>query len=250
MQMSPRMLAFMEGCAAINDEAALRAILQEMTRELGFKQYALLHHVDLARPPAHSINVMNYEEAWLERIVRNRYFHDDPILAASNRRLTGFGWREVPDIIRLSRRQRKILQEARLHGLLDGFTVPVQVAGEYRGTCSFGSDQPVDLTHHVAGYAQLVAVFCFEAARRIAQQQEGTHAPIPQLTQRQLDCLVIAGSGKTNWEISRILGVSEDTVRKHIMDAMRRYDVSKRTLLIVRALFDGYLSYRELLRRQ
>jgi DNA-binding CsgD family transcriptional regulator len=56
------------------------------------------------------------------------------------------------------------------------------------------------------------------------------------------------GSGKTNWEIGKILGVSEDTIHKHVSSAMRKYDVGKRTLLVVRALFDGQLSYRDMLR--
>ncbi|WP_052628117.1 helix-turn-helix transcriptional regulator [Sphingobium sp. YBL2] len=162
--------------------------------------------------------------------------------------MTGFGWGEVPQIIRLSRRQRRILHEARAHGLRDGFTVPVQVAGEYRGTCSFASDRPVELTPHIIGCAQLVGMFCFEVARRITNKDPAPTSKIPELTQRQLDCLVHVGSGKTNWETSVILGVSEDTVDKHVLSAMRRYGVCKRTLLIVRALFDGQLCYRDMLR--
>jgi DNA-binding CsgD family transcriptional regulator len=238
----------MDSCRAISDESELREVLRNMTRELGFNQYALLHHVDLVQPPAHAITLMGYEDGWMERIIANRYFQDDPILAASNRRLTGFGWREVPEIIRLSRRQRQILHEARAHGLRDGFTVPVQVAGEYRGTCSFANDRPIELTPDIIGNAQLVGMFCFEAARRIAKLGGASPSKMPELTQRQLDCLVHVGSGKTSWETSVILGVSEDTVDKHISSAMERYGVGKRTLLVVRALFDGQLSYRDMLR--
>ncbi|WP_218147009.1 helix-turn-helix transcriptional regulator [Sphingobium sp. AP50] len=238
----------MDACRAISDESGLRDVLRDMTEKLGFNQYALLHHVDLAHPPAHSITLISYEDSWMERIIKNRYFKDDPILAASNRRLTGFGWREVPEIIRLSRRQRRILHEARAHGLRDGFTVPAQLAGEYRGTCSFAADRTIELTPDVVGCAQLVGMFCFEVARRITNQASAAPAEIPELTQRQLDCLVHVGSGKTNWETSVILGVSEDTVDKHVLGAMRRYGVGKRTLLIVRALFDGQLSYRDMLR--
>jgi LuxR family quorum-sensing system transcriptional regulator CciR len=247
MFMSPQIIEFMDGCSAITEETALRDVLGEMTHALGFRQYALLHHVDLANPPDHSVTLMSYDDAWIERIVRKRYFQDDPILAASNKRLTGFGWREVPQIIALSKRQHRILLEAEGFGLRDGFTVPVHVAGEYRGTCSFGSDQPIELTHNRIGCAQIVAMYSFEVARRIRCKGRAFQGAIPELTQRQLDCLVFVGSGKTNWEISKILGVSEDTVRKHVLDAMRRYKVGKRTLLIVRALFDGQLCYRDLL---
>ena len=249
MFMSPRITEFMNSCGTITDEKALRDVLADTTRALGFTQYALLHHVDLACPPDHSITLIGYDDAWMERIVRNRYFQDDPILAASNRRLTGFGWREVPQIISLSRRQHRILQEAEGYGLRDGFTVPVHVAGEYHGTCSFSSDRLTELTPDLIGSAQIVGMYCFEVARRITNRSVLSDGAMPKLTQRQLDCMVFVGSGKTNRQTAKILGVSEETVRKHVLEAMRRYDVGKRTLLIVRALFDGQLCYRDMLRK-
>ncbi|MBB5720345.1 DNA-binding CsgD family transcriptional regulator [Stakelama sediminis] len=45
----------------------------------------------------------------------------------------------------------------------------------------------------------------------------------PVLTRRQRDCLIWAARGKGDWEISRILGVSEETVAKHFRAACERY---------------------------
>jgi LuxR family quorum sensing-dependent transcriptional regulator len=39
------------------------------------------------------------------------------------------------------------------------------------------------------------------------------------LTPREWDCLLWAGEGKTDWEISVILGISRSTVTKHITAA-------------------------------
>jgi LuxR family transcriptional regulator, quorum-sensing system regulator CciR len=49
--------------------------------------------------------------------------------------------------------------------------------------------------------------------------------------------------GKTDWEISRILGISEETVTQHINLARKRYCVDRRTALAVRAMQDGQISY-------
>lgn len=54
--------------------------------------------------------------------------------------------------------------------------------------------------------------------------------------------------GKGDWEIAIILGISEETVARHIKDACERYGVSKRTLLVIRALFDGTLTFTDLVR--
>src|SRR3546814_8961631 len=40
--------------------------------------------------------------------------------------------------------------------------------------------------------------------------------PPPMLTDRQRDCVLWAARGKGDWEISRILGVGEETVARHI----------------------------------
>ena len=48
----------------------------------------------------------------------------------------------------------------------------------------------------------------------------------------------------------RILGIEEDTVTRHIKMACERYDVNKRTLLAVRTLFDGTLSFSEIVARR
>jgi len=65
------------------------------------------------------------------------------------------------------------------------------------------------------------------------------------LTDRQRDCLIWAARGKGDWEISRILGISEETVAQHIRQACERYGVQKRTSLMIHALFDGTISFAD-----
>ncbi len=69
-----------------------------------------------------------------------------------------------------------------------------------------------------------------------------------QLTDRQRDCVVWVARGKSDWEISRILGLSPETVTEYLKRARERYGVSKRTMLAVHALFDGTISFTDVLR--
>ena len=71
---------------------------------------------------------------------------------------------------------------------------------------------------------------------------------MPTLTDRQRDCVKGVARGKTDWEISRIMGITEETVRRHIKLARERLGVGKRTLLAVRALFDGSLTFTDVLK--
>ncbi|WP_243442443.1 response regulator transcription factor [Sandarakinorhabdus limnophila] len=79
-------------------------------------------------------------------------------------------------------------------------------------------------------------------------QLEGNDPPEgPKLTQRQLDCLVLAARGKSNWVAGQLLGLSGGTVHKYLEAAKTRYGVATRTELVVRALFDGQLSFADVM---
>ncbi|WP_245270124.1 helix-turn-helix transcriptional regulator [Nitrobacter hamburgensis] len=51
------------------------------------------------------------------------------------------------------------------------------------------------------------------------------------VTPRELDCLLWAGEGKTDWEISVILGISPSTVTKHIASARDKLNAGTRHTL-------------------
>jgi DNA-binding CsgD family transcriptional regulator len=70
-----------------------------------------------------------------------------------------------------------------------------------------------------------------------------------QLTDRKRECVIWAARGKSDWEIARILGISDQTVIEHLKHARERYGVGRRTLLAVHALFDGTIGFLDVLRR-
>ena len=59
------------------------------------------------------------------------------------------------------------------------------------------------------------------------------------ISHRQRDILQWIYQGKTNWEISRILGVSERTVRFHVEGIFVKLDVSSRTQAVACAMEQG-----------
>ncbi|CAM8658570.1 LuxR family transcriptional regulator [Sphingobium cupriresistens] len=249
MYIGPHLGQFVSSCGEVKDEFALKELLAEITPSLGFDQFALVSHVDLMKAKREAMVITSYHEGWIERSLLGNYYVDDPVHAASMRTVTAFLWSFIPTMIRLTRRQRQILEEAKPYGLAEGLTIPVQAPGEYRGSCSFGGSKAVELTVDLLGAAQLIGMFAFEAARRLqrARWLPGVEQPeVPALSQRELDCIDLVACGKTDPEIGVILGISRYTVRQYVDEAMRKYDVYKRTELVVRALFDGQICYRML----
>ena len=58
----------------------------------------------------------------------------------------------------------------------------------------------------------------------------------PQLTLRHWEVLQLVAAGHTNAQIARRLGVTEETVRKHLENIYARLHVSSRTAAVTRAL--------------
>jgi LuxR family quorum-sensing system transcriptional regulator CciR len=243
MFIGPELMNFIAACAAVDSDAHLHDLLAAITVRLGFQQFALNHHVDLSRPPTDAISLMNYDQAWVDHAFSRRYHIDDPVHVASAKTGTGFWWSELPRLVDMTARQRRIIDEARGFGLTDGFSIPIHIPGEYRGTCSFGG---VGLRHddQTKWKAQLVGQCAFETARRLAVRRAGRPpGGVPPLSARQLDCLPLVALGKTDWEIGQILGVKKSTAHSHVTNMLGRYQVISRTQLVVHALLDGQMTY-------
>ncbi|MCJ0972711.1 helix-turn-helix transcriptional regulator [Pseudomonas sp. PS1] len=56
------------------------------------------------------------------------------------------------------------------------------------------------------------------------------------LSERELECTVLAACGLTNKEIAKAMGIAPDTVKKRIQTAMYRLDVPRRAALVAEAM--------------
>jgi LuxR family quorum-sensing system transcriptional regulator CciR len=247
--MFDRIDAFVRAVRNVEYESDLETALFEVTGEMGFSYYALTHHLDMRQAPGPAIRLHNYPGGWEDYFEEQKLGRSDPVHRASQLTSVGFAWSQLPRMIQITRRDEQILEEAGHRGIGDGFTVPAHVPGEVNGSCSFATAPGVPVAEENLAFAQLVGAFAFEAARRVVRMRGRGLAELPRLTDRQRDCVVWAARGKTDWEIARILGVSHDTVIEHLRHARERYGVGKRAQLTVRALFDGSISFIDVLRR-
>jgi DNA-binding CsgD family transcriptional regulator len=64
---------------------------------------------------------------------------------------------------------------------------------------------------------------------------------LPLLTPRELECLRWTMSGKTAWEVARILGISEQTAARHLSRAIRKLDCVNKHQAVLKALKLGLI---------
>ena len=249
MQGFERAEAFLRDVSGANSESELEAALTVVTRELGFTYFALTHHVDIRRAVQPAIRLHNYPEDWVEYYDDNSLGVSDPVHRASHVTSVGFAWSEIPRLIALTPGDHEILARGGSKGIGDGFTVPANVPGESNGSCSFANPRGRRMLEDDLPVAQLVGAFAFEAARRLWRMRGPAKEALPKLTERQRECILWVARGKSDWEISRILGIQHETVVRHLKQARERYGVGKRTMLAVQALFEGSISFTDVLRR-
>jgi DNA-binding CsgD family transcriptional regulator len=70
-------------------------------------------------------------------------------------------------------------------------------------------------------------------------ETERRRHPAPRLTARQQDLMGLVAAGHTNTQIARRLGLSEGTVRTHLVNIYGRLQVSSRTAAVTRAFPNG-----------
>lgn len=127
---------------------------------------------------------------------------------------------------------RLIQGEAAECGLRDGYVVPISTIDGAIVSLSFGGPGtlPVSADLSVLNFAASYALG--RHLHRIATWRRVNS----NLTAREWDCLLWAGEGKTNWEISAILGISKSTVTKHIMAARAKLGAVSKAHAIAMAI--------------
>jgi LuxR family transcriptional regulator, quorum-sensing system regulator CciR len=243
---------FVDEANRITEVGELDRLLHGAANSFGFDYFALVHHAELKRTTPEIIRRYNYPVAWTGTIIERGYFSDDPMHAACQRTAVGFLWSDVSRLIKLTGRQKEILEAAGTAGMGEGFTVPANVPGESNGSCSFGVKYGRKVSAKNLPAAQYIGCFAFEAARRIAQlsvaKGETDETRSLGLSQRQLECMVLAARGKSDVDIATLLGLSVDTVHTHMENAKRRFNCSTRMTAVVRALYSGQLVFADILR--
>jgi len=248
--------AYVEWLAEAGSTAEIGARLEPVLQHLGFQRFAYVH----VRPPlgkklrsfvppgSRSGNQVHeflatLPDAWVDHYLSQDYGDVDPTLHAAVGRLMPFTWREVGRRNDLSSGQRKVLNEARDHGVAHGATIPIHGPDGGLSTLSvvsnLGEDEFEEAFRQNFRDLMWLAVNTHEAFLGLASEA-GESARI-RLTDRERDCLLWTARGKTAWEVGQILKISEETVLFHLKNVTRKLGVFSKHHAVVKAIVLGYI---------
>ncbi|HEY6633377.1 MAG TPA: autoinducer binding domain-containing protein [Rhizobiaceae bacterium] len=180
----------------------------------------------------------DYPVEWLERYVARNYVDHDPLVSRMRQTPAPIQWREAAEGVRPDRDTETVMGEAAEFKLKDGLAFPLVTLDGQVVMVSLGGEQ-VELSGPEFGMISLVATYAIGRAMQLhSGEQVIDHV---ELTPRERECLRWAAAGKSEWEISQILGISEHTSEKHLLNAKFKLGAVNRVQAVAEAIRRGYI---------
>ncbi len=215
-------LGFFERCQEYRDAQSVLDGLASHARQIGFDHFIF---TGLPGPTerAEALVLLNgWPPEWFERYATRNYFAIDSVSQWALRTTEPFAWGEVPVELSSAQASQRVAEEARDFHLRDGFVVPLYSAHHWQSAISFASSHKCDLSVRERGALIMMGVVAGMSVRRIVGER-----PRPaKLSNREREVLGWASRGKSAWETSSILAISENTVIEHLREVRRKLDVA------------------------
>ena len=226
----------------INNSADIDSIfeiIQQKIIELGFEYY--IYEIIW---PIGDIIQTNCSSDWVSHYIANRYCRDDIVLRLTPYKAKPFLWTEITKSRFLTDQQTNVLQEAGSAGLQNGATVPIHGPGDIEAYVMVANSVHdiefaklfLDRRHEL----HLLSTYAHERVVDLTSKNEKKlNDP---LSPRELEVLKWSALGKGRWEISKILSISEETVKAHIENACRKLRVKNKTHAVATAMHNGIIA--------
>ena len=135
-----------------------------------------------------------------------------------------------------------ILKQAAEAGLAHGMSIPRKAHTGEISICSLATSNSNNVDarfSNALAEAQTFAIELFNAISRI--NLSGKTEDKESLTPREIECMFWVCEGKTSWEISKIINISERTVIFHLTGATRKLGAVNRQHAVAKAITSGLI---------
>lgn len=180
-------------------------------------------------------------DGYADHYFESGYSEVDPVLPLAMTATTPYLWSDIGKSVELSRKQQDFFDDCDGAGVADGVTIPIHGP---RGRTTVISLSCRERNPDGAAFVpklNAIAVQFNYASLRLADPDAGLQQPVV-LSPREREALRWCKAGKSAWEISQILGISERTAQFHISNAMTKLGASSRIAAVVIAIQRGLLS--------
>jgi LuxR family transcriptional activator of bioluminescence operon len=242
---SPNFNELIDSLSQVKTVEDLHTACSVLCKQFGFDRFQYGARIPTSFVKPYYIFISSYQNEWRARYLGEGYMSIDPAVLYCADHVTPFSWerisRQEPDneII------RQFMGEAHEFGLKSGVSIPIHSAqGEFAMfsmASSMDTERAKSQIRDVTPFAHLFAAHLHESTRKIFEHQVLPLSKV-QLTEREKECLLWTAEGKTAWEISQILSISERTVIFHLQNVADKLKVVNRQQAVARAVSLGLIS--------
>ncbi|MFT7009168.1 MAG: LuxR family transcriptional activator of bioluminescence operon [Colwellia sp.] len=191
-----------------------------------------------------SMNILtNYPDKWMSLYLAQNKQRTDPIVSYMMSKNSPIVWQYLLSLDQFKTAEQQLLMEqAKQYGLENGLSIPIHsMSGEvavFSLAIDIGDESGTNILNEALPYAHTFAMHLFEQYMAILSKESLTET---KLTERELECLFWACEGKTSWEISKILEITERTVGFHLNNSTTKLGATNRQHAVAMAMKKGLI---------
>ncbi|MEX6505809.1 LuxR family transcriptional regulator [Jiella sp. M17.18] len=234
------MFRFVESVQHLEDRGAISDQLLRSARSFGLMNFGISGLPDKGEKIDPYVLLCGWPEEWFARYAERGYVHADPVIARTRETDTPFTWSEAIGQRALTPSERRTMDEASEFRMMDGFTVPIHSIHGLSAIVTFGAEK-VQLGEKERGALHMIAIYAHNRLRTLPSGGGTDNGKRSKLTMRERDCVLWCAQGKTNWEISAILGLSERTIEAYLKNAGVKLGTVNRAHLVAESIRRGVI---------
>ena len=209
-------------------------------RSFGFKLFLITGLTDPDGKFEDEIILNAWPQGWFERYIDNDYIDQDLIAFQCSVNTQPFAWHEIRVDSRGWPIGPRIMGEATQFNMHNGLCVPIFGLNSFQSVVTLAGDD-LDLSSQTRASIHLASIYAHGRARALLEGADGADREHTILSGRERECLKWASAGKSSWEISRILGISENTVSGYFKAAAVKLGSVNRTQAVAEAIRTGQI---------
>ncbi|WP_104400280.1 helix-turn-helix transcriptional regulator [Vibrio penaeicida] len=220
----------------VTTQPQLKRLCADITETLGVDYYLIALFTPLNTQHYDVFLINNYPEDWMEWYFEHNYRQSDPVLEYAKSGVAPILWHR--DFDAMPTDQQEVMEKAVEYGLKDGISIPIHGKGGTIGVFSVANSEhiPDDKAFEIEANMLSIWPYLHSAMSRVNVCEPKT------LTDREKEVLTWTAEGKTSWEASQIIGVSESTINFHIKNCINKLDAVNRHHAIAKAIIGGVIA--------
>jgi len=230
---------FLDAINKCKKTEGFKPICEQFCDFIGFEFYlfGVVISTSLSAPKIETFS--NYPAEWYALYFEKNMQKNDPVVKYCFENTMPITWDRLITMEQYcSAKGNQVMASAKSMGLKNGLSVPVKAPSGEVSIFSIATSNEDNIQSRLLNVLPLAQSFSYSLLESFLRINLASSS-IGELTPREKECLFWACEGKTAWEMSRIMALSERTAIFHLSSATKKLGASNRQHAVAKAIIHG-----------